>query len=147
MTNRPDSGAVESRRQGPLTRVFIGFSALLLVFYEVAGIWQTYRVIELYAPPDATALFAAADRLVVAHGIRILVIATLIIGWRWSLWLTVATYVLVYVPNPWITARTINPDFWPVLLLPLFVVAIAADRRLLWPWRDSATSRKAAGRN
>ena len=145
MSSHPESGA--GRSEGLIARLFIGFFALFLVFTEFAGIWQNQRVLELYIPPDATVLIDAAHRLMAAHAIRILVILSLLTGWRWSLWLTVASYVIVYVPNPWVTADLVNPNYWPVLLLPLFIVAIAADRRLLMPWRkdEVAQAGNAAG--
>ena len=73
----------------------------------------------------------------IAHVIRIVAIASLFTGWRWSLWLTAATYLVVYLPNPWVAAHLVNPDFWPVLLLPFLLIAIAGDRQLLIPWRDN----------
>ena len=140
MNSRTDSGPALLHRQGAITRIFIGFSALLLVLIEISGIWKTYHVIELYAPPGATALHAVADRLAVVHVLRILVIATLLTGWRWSLWATVATYLIVYLPNPWVAANLVNANFWPLFLLPLLIVALAADRQLLIPWWEKASA-------
>ncbi len=130
-----------SSSQSLATRLIIGFFALLLITFEVAGIWQNHGVLETYVPSEATAIIAAAHRLMVAHVIRILIIATLFTVWRWSLYLTVAAYVIVYLPNPWVAAHLVNPNFWPVLLLPLFVVALVADRQLLIPWQDRVSAR------
>ena len=136
MNSRPESGS--SRSESVVARLFIGFFALLLIYFEVAGILQNQRVLEMYVPPDATAIIAAAHRLMIAHVIRSVVIASLFTGWRWSLWLTAATYLVVYLPNPWVAAHLVNPDFWPVLLLPFLLIAYAGDRQLLIPWRDNA---------
>ncbi len=135
MSSHPASGS--GRSQGPSTRLLIGFFALFLVFVEGLGIWQNRRVLDLYIPSHATVMVDAANRLMVAHVIRILVILSLLTGWRWSLWLTVSTYVIVYVPNPWIHAHLANPNYWPILLLPLILVALVADRQLLMPWREN----------
>jgi hypothetical protein len=111
--------------------------ALVLIAIEVSQILYNYRVVETYARPDQTGIFAAVDRMAVAHGIRIAVIATLILGWRWSLWAIVFAFLAAYIPNPWVSRSLMNTMSFALFLLPLFMVAQFLDKRLLFPWRSS----------
>ena len=109
--------------------------ALVLIGIEVSQILYHHRIVETYARPDQTELFAAVDRLAIAHGIRITVIATLMIGWRWSLWATVLAFLAVYIPNPWVPGSFMNTISFALFMIPLFMIAQFFDKRLLFPWR------------
>ena len=111
--------------------------ALILIGIEVSQIQHHNRLVETYASPDQTRILEAVDRMAVAHYLRIAVVATLLFGWRWSLWLTVFSFVIVYVPNPWVSAEFMNSWSFALFLLPLIMVAHFFDKRLLFPWRNS----------
>jgi len=129
--------SLESGSSDKAARWSVVALALILIGIEVSQILYHYRIVETYARPDQTEIFAAVDRMAVVHGIRIATIATLIIGWRWSLWATVLAFLSVYIPNPWVSGSFMNPISFALFLVPLFMVAQFFDKRLLFPWRSS----------
>ena len=100
---------------------------------EVTGTIMGYKVLHTYSPPEP--IYHAVDRLAILHWIRIGIIATLFFGWRWSLWATVAAYLMVYIPNPWVSGQLPNGNLWSIPILGLVAAASYGDRRLIFPWR------------
>ena len=117
-------------------RWVVGALALALIGLEILQTFANYRVVEAYAPPDATGVFDAVDRLTIAHALRIVLIATLLTGWRWSLWVTGLSFLVVYLPNPWVSGTLMNSIAAALFFLPISMVALWFDKRLLFPWRS-----------
>ncbi len=136
MENEP----IRSDPTDRLPRYAIAALALVLIGFEVFQISYNYRVIESLAPTDSAVNFEFADWLAVAHGVRIALIATLLTGWRWSLWVTALSYLIVYVPNPWISGTLMNSVFSVLILLAVAMIAWFFDKRLLYPWRTELQS-------
>lgn len=116
-------------------RWVVGALALVLIGLELSQISTNYRVVEAYAPPHATGILDAVDRLAVAHALRIVLIATLLTGWRWSLWVAGLSFLVVYLPNPWVSGTLMNSISAALFFLPISMVALWFDKRLLFPWR------------
>ena len=127
----------ESESPDKAARWAIAMIALVLIGVEI---WQTlyhYRIVETYARSDQTRIFEVVDRMAVAHGIRVALIATLLVSWRWSLWVTVLSVLIVYVPNPWVSGEFMNSAVFVFFLVPLIMIAHFFDKRLLFPWRST----------
>ncbi len=130
-----DDEPVPSRSPDKAARWAISLIALILIGIEISQIQYYYGIVETYATSDQTKIFEAVDRMAVAHYIRIAVVATLILSWRWSLWLTASSFAVVYIPNPWVSADFMNSVSFALFLFTLVLTAHFFDRRLLFPWR------------
>ena len=130
-----DSGVPESPDKA--ARWAIAIIALILIGIEISQTLYHYRIVETYARSDQTRIFEAVDRMAIAHGIRIALVATLLVSWRWSLWITVLSFLVMYVPNPWVSGEFMNTAGFGVFLIPLILIAHFFDKRLLFPWRST----------
>ncbi len=131
-----DDESIQIASDKKAARWIVSILALILIGIEVSLILRNYEIVHMYARPDQTRLFDAVDHMAVAHGIRIAVISTLILGWRWSLWVSGLSLLAVYIPNPWVSGAIMNSMPLAVFFVPLIVVAGLFDKRLLFPWRS-----------
>ncbi len=107
----------------------------VLIVLAIARTRNDYHVVELYASPDASEIWAAIERLRLFHGGRMLILLTVVFGWRWSVWLTVVAYLIVYVPNPWLTGSIVNSFGSMVVLTFIVLIMLTVQRQFLMPWR------------
>ena len=106
----------------------------LLILVEIVQIQQNYRAIEMFAPNDAK-LQIAVGWLAWAHSARIALISTFFLKWRWALWVAAATYILPYIPNPWVTGTIMNSWASLFIFAPLAFLALRFAPQYVSPWR------------
>ncbi len=109
--------------------------AVALILLELSAIQSNYRVVEMYAPPDAQNIWDEIARLRIFHLVRIGILFTLVIGFRWSIWLILLAYLTVYIPNPWISATLVNGFLSMSFLVLITLLTIFPERQFLFPWR------------
>lgn len=108
----------------------------LLIILAIVRTRYDFHVVGLYAPPNAQELWDGMERLRLFHIGRILILLTLVLGWRWSVWLTVVAYLAVYIPNPWITGSIVNTFGSMVFLSLIVLITLTSQRQFLLPWRN-----------
>jgi len=59
--------------------------------------------------------------MAIARGVRIALIATLLVGWCWSPWVIVLSILAVYIPNPWISGDLMNSVSFALFLFSLVI--------------------------
>ena len=87
-------------------------------------------------PPEAN-MARMLVWLICAHFIRILVLGTFLIGWRWSFWLIAIAYAIPYVPYGNHPGPMLNSTMTFVFLVPFIAIVLFRERQYLWPWRSS----------
>lgn len=107
----------------------------VLIVLAIARTRRDYYVVELYAPPDAVEIWQAIERLRIFHIGRILILLPLVFGWRWSVWLAIFAYLIVYIPNPWVTGSIVNSFGSMTFLTIIVVITLTSQRQFLTPWR------------
>ena len=120
--------------------------ALVLIMLEISKTQTDYRVVEMYAPPDAQEIWDAIGRFRILHIVRIAILALMAIGWRWSFWLAVISYLIVYLPNPWVTGTLVNGYASIFLLFLAGLIACYSQKQFWMPWKNrKATVEQAEG--